>query len=311
MIKMIDLFAGAGGFRLASEQNNLECVFTCEIDKFARKTYEHNFTGRIEAHDIKDVKTLPDHNILMAGFPCPAFSLAGINTRRYLNQPSGFEHPTGSLFFEIIRLAKLSNPDVLLLENVKNLVNHNKGKTFSIMRAALESLNYNVYYKVIDSRYYVQQRRERIFIVATKFNKEFIFPDIPVQPVFNLSNILESNVSDKYTLSDRWWQGLKNHKTKHKKRGNGFGYKLVHNNYSNPLPTLVASNPERTLLYQPYKNPRKLTPREQARLMGFPDSFEFPVSNTQAYRQMGNSVVVPVIYDIIKTIKGTYYECKN
>ena len=313
MYTFIDLFAGIGGMRLAYEQNDCKCVFSSEIDKFCQQTYFANFS-ETPYGDISTIpaKEIPDHDILVAGFPCQPFSIAGIAKRNTLGRATGFEDKTqGTLFFEICRILKEKRPKAFMLENVKNLVSHNKGKTFQIIKDSLNELNYKIFYKVLDGQDFVPQHRERIIIVG--FDKErygenisFEFNITPLNPKPTIKDILELDVDDKYTLSDKLWHGLIAHAARHKAAGHGFGFSIAPlNGISATLPARYYKDGANILIEQVKKNPRKLTPRECARLQGFPDTFKIVVSNTQAYKQFGNSVVVPLISNIAKLIITT------
>jgi DNA (cytosine-5)-methyltransferase 1 len=332
----VDLFAGIGGTRLAYQNLGGKSVFTSEWDKFAKRTYERNF-GEVPFGDITKIneKDIPDHDILLAGFPCQPFSIAGVSKKNSLRRKHGFLDETqGTLFFDIARIIKEKRPDAFMLENVKNLQSHDKGKTFQVIRETLEAeegLNYSIYYSVIDGKHFVSQHRERIFIVG--FNREkykgqesIDFKSITENPdkikyhlykkqsdkytlSEKISEILENNPDDKYTLSDKLWNYLKDYSKKHKSKGNGFGYGLVDlNGISRTLSARYFKDGSEILIPQKNKNPRKLTPRECARLMGFPDNFEIPVSNNQAYKQFGNSIIVPLAeavgQQIIKNLKS-------
>lgn len=306
----IDLFSGIGGFRLAFERSGATCIFSSEINKFSRETYRANFYDTPEGDITKiPASSVPDHDILTAGFPCQPFSIAGVSKRNSLGQEHGFRDRTqGTLFFEIARIIEAKHPAVFLLENVKNLRSHNRGTTFRVIAETLTGLGYNVSTRVLDAANYVPQHRERIFVVGFRAdispNIEFEFP-IPSKRTVRLADILEENVDDKYTLTDRLWKYLQDHKEKHRKKGNGFGYGLVDPNTDGVTRTLSAryyKDGSEILIRQDGKNPRRLTPRECARLMGFDDSFVIPVSDTQAYRQFGNSVVVPLVEDLAKNI---------
>lgn len=305
----IDLFAGIGGMRLGFENNEGKCVFSSEWDKFSQQTYFKNF-GEIPLGDITliDEKEIPDHDILLAGFPCQPFSIAGVSKKNSLGRDHGFLDKTqGTLFFDIVRILKHKRPKVFLLENVKNLTTHDKKRTFKVIKESLEDLGYNIYYQVINGKHYVPQNRERIYIVGmdqSVYGKEriFEFPDLP-QKNHIISDILEEKVDEKYTLTDKQWDYLKRYKEKHTARGNGFGYGLVSlDGIARTLSARYYKDGSEILIPQKDKNPRKLTPRECARLQGFPDDFKILVSNTQAYKQFGNSVVVPLVEDIAKQI---------
>lgn len=319
----IDLFAGIGGTRIGFEKVGGKCVFSCEWDKYCQITYEKNFgnkpVGDIRAVDVKDI---PPYDILVAGFPCQPFSLAGVSKKNSLGRPTGFLDKTqGTLFFEVARILKgyvdkntnrTVKPKAFLLENVKNLITHDKGRTFNIIRNTLDELGYKVFYKVIDAVDYVPQHRERIFIVG--FNTEiygkdikFSFPEKPDTPQPVLKDILDEKVDDKYTLSDKLWSYLQEYAKKHKAKGNGFGYGLADiNGHSRTLSARYHKDGSEILIPQDGKNPRKLTPRECSRLMGFPKDFIIEVSNTQAYHQFGNSVVVPVVEAVAGKIVNVF-----
>lgn len=304
--KMIDLFAGIGGIRLGFQlHGNIQTVFSSEWDKFSQRTYYANF-GEIPEGDITiiDEKEVPEHDILVAGFPCQAFSQAGLK--------KGFSDTRGTLFFDIARIINEKRPKMFLLENVKNLVSHNKGKTFKVIQKTLEELNYSVFWSVLRARDFgVPQNRERIYIVGFdkmqyKNNIIFTFPEPTNEPT-SLKLILESNVDSKYTISDTLWAGHQRRKIEHKKKGNGFGYSLFDENspYTNTISARYYKDGSEILIAQKNKNPRKITPREAARLQGFPEKFRIPVSDTQAYKQFGNSVAVPVIYKIAEKMLQT------
>ncbi len=299
----IDLFAGIGGTRLAFERAGGLCVFSSEWDSHAQRTYEANFGDR-PAGDITKIDTfsIPQHDVLVAGFPCQPFSIAGVTKHRALGNEDGFRHKTqGTLFFEVARIIEESRPRAFFLENVKNLVSHDQGRTFATIISTLrDELKYDVHYRVIDAQGVVPQHRERIYIVGFRRPVDFQFPEIPEKPV-PVSTILEPNVPERYTLTEHLWNYLQAYARKHRSRGNGFGFGLV--DLSKPTRTLSAryyKDGSEILIPQEGKPPRRLTPRECARLMGFPDTFRIPVSDTQAYRQFGNSVVVPVVEAIAK-----------
>ncbi|MDC4182225.1 DNA (cytosine-5-)-methyltransferase [Mycoplasma bradburyae] len=300
---MIDLFSGIGGTRLGFQlTNKVKSIFSSEIDKFAIKTYKANF-GDQPFGDITKInnKDIPKHDILVAGFPCQAFSQAG--------KKLGFNDTRGTLFFEIARILEYRRPKAFLLENVKNLINHDKKKTFQVILKTLNELDYYVVHKVLKARDFgVPQNRERIYIVG--FDKkqvhnyqEFTMPQ-PTNEETKLGDILEKNINDKYTLSDKLWDGHKRRKEEHKIKGNGFGYTTYSANdkYTNTLSSRYYKDGSEILIKQKNKNPRKITPREAARLQGFPEEFIIPVSDTQAYKQFGNSVCVRVINAIAKEI---------
>lgn len=306
----IDLFAGIGGMRLGFEAAGGHCVYSNEWDKYSKQTYFANFS-ELPADDITkvDEKDIPNHDILVAGFPCQPFSIAGVSKKNSLGRETGFEDKTqGTLFFDVCRIIKEKRPKAFLLENVKNLTSHDKGKTFRIIQEALKELNYHVFYKVLDGKHFVPQHRERIFIVG--FDKERYGEDVDFDfsleensPKPLIKDILEKEVADKYTLSDKLWLYLREYAEKHKKKGNGFGFGMADlEGVSRTLSARYYKDGSEILIPQEGKNPRKLTPRECARLQGFPESFKIPVSDTRAYMQFGNSVVVPLVEQIAKKI---------
>lgn len=324
----IDLFAGIGGTRLGFESVGGKCVFTSEWNEYSKKTYQANFGE--EEHFIGDIvpyatKDIPDHDVLLAGFPCQPFSIAGVSKKNALGQPHGFECMTqGTLFFDVARILAAKRPKAFMLENVKNLVSHNKGHTFQVIRNTLEDeLGYQVFWKVIDGQLWVPQHRERIIIVGFREKTEFSWDDLVIpqnQPL--LKDILhpedgsepeehpyttgiKATVHPKYTLSDHLWKYLQDYAAKHKARGNGFGYGLVtKNDVARTLSARYYKDGSEILVSRGgRKNPRRLTPRECARLMGFDDKFRIVVSDTQAYKQFGNSVVVPLIKAVAQLMK--------
>lgn len=306
----IDLFAGIGGMRLAFEEAGGECVYSNEWNKFSQQTYMANF-GDMPDGDITQVNAddIPNHDVLVAGFPCQPFSIAGVSKKNSLGRATGFADKTqGTLFFDVCRILEAKRPKAFMLENVKNLCSHDKGKTFKVITESLNELGYEVFYKVIDGQAFVPQHRERIIIVG--FDRErygsffdFEFNIIPKEPKPVIADILEKEVSEKYTLSDKLWIYLQNYAAKHKAAGNGFGYGIAPlDGVSRTLSARYYKDGSEVLIEQDGKNPRKLTPRECARLQGFPDSFAIPVSDTQAYRQFGNSVVVPLMAAVAKLI---------
>ena len=292
--------------RLGFEAAGCRCVFSSDWDIPAQKTYAANF-GETPAGDIRAVASseIPDHRILLAGFPCQPFSISGVSKKNSLGRAHGFRDRTqGTLFFEVARIIGDKQPDAFVLENVKNLKGHDKGKTFKVILQTLEEeLGYSVDYKVLDASAFVPQHRERIFIVGFRQPRRFDWPSArSAQP--RIADILEPSPSDKYTLSNRLWAYLQGYAKKHREAGNGFGFGLV-------KPSGIA----RTLSARYYKdgseilipgrnghNPRRMTPRECARLMGFPEGFKIVVSDTQAYKQFGNSVVVPLTEAIAKQV---------
>ncbi|MBP0017354.1 MAG: DNA (cytosine-5-)-methyltransferase [Cyanobacteria bacterium SBLK] len=299
--KFIDLFAGIGGFRLALDSLGCKCVFSSEWNKFSQQTYQANFEGEIFGDLTKiPVQNIPDFDILTAGFPCQPFSIAGVTKHNALGSKHGFEHETqGTLFFEIARILKEKRPKCFILENVKNLQSHNKGKTFAVILKTLEEeLGYQTYHQILDARSVVPQNRKRIFIVGFSQPTAFTFPKLPnLNP--KIKDILDAKVDAKYTLSDHLWQYLQDYAAKHREKGNGFGYGLTNlDGIARTLSARYYKDGAEILIPQNEKNPRRLTPRECARLMGFPDRFKIPVSDTQAYRQFGNAVV-PIVVKVI------------
>lgn len=303
----IDLFAGIGGFRYSFQKAGGKCVFTSEWDKNAKKTYEANF-GEVPFGDITkvDEKQIPGHDILLGGFPCQPFSLAGVSKKNSLGRKHGFADETqGTLFYDIVRILKEKRPKAFLLENVKNLKSHDKGNTFRIIFETLKELGYDVSEKIINAKYYVPQGRERIYIVG--FNKEYLkenfaefkYPENPKKEK-RIGDILELNPAAKYTLTDNLWKYLQEYAAKHKRQGNGFGFGLV--DLEKPSRTLSAryykDGAEILIPQGPELNPRRLTPEECRSLMGYPADFVIRgngVSDMQLYRQFGNSVAVPVV----------------
>ena len=307
----IDLFAGIGGFRSALEEIGGKCVFSSEWNKFSRTTYAANYGDEPEG-DITNIdeRTIPDHDILSAGFPCQPFSIAGVSKKNSLGRPHGFlDELQGNLFFNIAKILKEKRPKAFILENVKNLVTHDKKKTFKVIRETLTAeLGYRIFWKVVDAAYYVPQHRERIIIVGFRGDifpdPDFRFPE-PVRRNIKVKDILDPSVPDKYTISDHLWQYLQEYAEKHRKKGNGFGYGLVDPEKDAITRTLSAryyKDGAEILIKQSGKNPRRLTPEECRRLMGFPEGFIIPVSDNQAYRQFGNAVVPAVIRDVGKKV---------
>ena len=306
----IDLFAGIGGMRLAYENVGGRCVYSNEWNKYSQQTYYANF-GEQPVGDITkvDAKTIPDHDILVAGFPCQPFSIAGVSKKISLGRKTGFEDKTqGTLFFDVCRILKEKRPKAFMLENVKNLKSHDKGRTFKTILESLDELKYKVFFAVLDGQNFVPQHRERIIIVGFDMERygddiEFDFDITPVNPKPVMRDILEKKVDDKYTLSDNLWTYLQNYAAKHRAAGNGFGYGIAPlDGVSRTISARYHKDGSEILIAQKGKNPRRLTPRECARLQGFPESFVIPVSDTQAYRQFGNSVVVPLIENVAKLI---------
>lgn len=310
----IDLFAGIGGLRIAAEKAGGKCIFTSEWNKYAQHTYMANFPNdnHLISGDITQIRTdeIPNHNLLVAGFPCQPFSIAGVSKKNSLGQQHGFESKTqGTLFFDIARIISEKKPEAFLLENVKNLISHNKGNTFKVIMNVLEDeLGYQVFHKVLDAQHFLPQHRERIIIVG--FSKESKFSwnhlDLPEKGRITMKQILEpeEEINPKYILSDKLWDYLQSYALKHKRKGNGFGYGLItENDICRTLSARYYKDGSEILVYRGAKrNPRRLTPRECARIMGFNDQFVIPVSDTQAYKQFGNSVAVPLFSHITQMI---------
>ena len=325
----IDLFAGIGGLRRGFETQNGRCVFTSEWDRFAVRTYKANFPDSEDVHgDITKVlpTDIPDHDLLLAGFPCQPFSLAGVSKKNSLGREHGFRDKTqGTLFFNVVKILEAKRPKAFLLENVKNLRSHDSGRTYSVIVGALRELGYRVKADVVDARSWVPQKRERIFLVGFAENVAFSFDELrrptsaptlrdvlhapheEPEPPFTVQHRGKTVVDPRYTLSDHLWQYLQDYAAKHRAKGNGFGCSVFGpGDVARTLSARYHKDGSEILIAQPRKNPRRLTPRECARLMGF-DSltrgpFELPVSDTQAYRQFGNSVVVPLIESLAELI---------
>lgn len=306
----IDLFAGIGGMRIAFDRAGGQCVYSSEWNKYSQQTYFANFGQQPEGDITKvDEADIPDHDILVAGFPCQPFSIAGVSKKNSMGRATGFEDKTqGTLFFDVCRILNKKRPKAFMLENVKNLCSHDKGRTFKVIRESLEELDYEIFYKVLDGQSYVPQHRERILIIGfdrkrygKNINFEFNLAPCDSKPV--MRDILDKEVPDKYTLSDKLWTYLQNYAAKHKAAGNGFGYGIAPlDGVSRTLSARYYKDGSEILIAQKGKNPRRLTPRECARLQGFPDTFKIPVSDTQAYQQFGNSVVVPLMGEVAKLI---------
>jgi len=300
-IKIIDLFAGIGGIRLGFENasdNDIECVFTSEWDKYSQQTYLANFNDFKVYGDITQISEdlIPKHDILLAGFPCQPFSQAGLK--------KGFSDTRGTLFFDIERILISKKPQMFLLENVKQLRGHDQGRTLKTILSHLKRIGYNnVQYEVLRARDFgLPQNRERIYIVGFLDDSiKFEFPKPTFEPT-RVGNILEETVEEKYTISDKLWAGHQRRKRENKLKGKGFGYGMVteDSEYTNTISARYYKDGSEILIYQDGQNPRKLTPREAARLQGFPETFKIPVSNTQAYRQFGNSVPVKVVEKVAK-----------
>ena len=327
--RFIDLFAGIGGLRKAMESVGGRCVFTSEWDKFAQQTYLANFPdNRLIAGDIRtvDAAAVPDHDVLVAGFPCQPFSIAGVSKKNALGRQHGFDDETqGTLFFDVLRILLHHRPAAFLLENVKNLKNHDRGRTFEVIRRKLEdNLGYTLHTRIIDAAHFVPQHRERIVIVGFREEVTFSFDDVDLpkrghrvmRDILHPENGLEAPerhytigddaiVSDKYTLTDKLWQYLRDYAAKHRAKGNGFGFGLVHgDSVARTLSARYYKDGSEILVSRGEgRNPRRLTPRECARLMGYEEGFRIPVSDTQAYKQFGNSVAVPVFTEVARLMR--------
>lgn len=324
----IDLFAGIGGIRRGFEAIGGHCVFTSEWNKYAQQTYQANFRDNHAPHgDITGIHTddIPDHDVLLAGFPCQPFSIAGVSKKNALGRLHGFLDETqGTLFFDVARILKAKRPAAFLLENVKNLTSHDKGRTFEVILKTLDELGYHVWHKVIDAQHFVPQHRERIVIVGFRGDVPFNWDDLqlPAKGSIRLNSILhredgsekaeppytqgeQARVNEKYTLTDKLWQYLQGYAEKHKAAGNGFGFGLVTpDDIARTLSARYFKDGSEILISQgPSRNPRRLTPRECARLMGYSDDFKIPVSDTQAYKQFGNSVAVPVFEAVARIME--------
>lgn len=323
--EFIDLFAGIGGMRLGFESVGGRCVFTSEWNDYAQKTYRANFVSdHLLAGDITQIQAadIPEHDVLLAGFPCQPFSIAGVSKKNALNRPHGFLDETqGTLFFDLARIITHHRPRAFLLENVKNLVNHDKGNTFRVIHRVLtQELGYHIHYRVVDARSWVPQHRERILIVGFREATAFDFDHLSIPDPLNgprLGAILHpedgseaaenpytqgdlATISPKYILTDHLWNYLQGYAEKHRQKGNGFGFGLVGPaDVTRTLSARYYKDGSEILVRREGRNPRRLTPRECARLMGFDQPgrkpFVIPVSDTQAYKQFGNAVVVPVI----------------
>lgn len=323
----VDLFAGIGGLRKAFGSIGGHCVFTSEYNKFAQETYQANFRDNHpifgDITELRDPREVPDHDVLLAGFPCQPFSIAGVSKKNALGRNHGFACETqGTLFFDVARILAAKQPAAFLLENVKNLQGHDKGRTFEvIMRTLQDELGYRVWHRIIDAQHFVPQHRERIVIVGFREDVPFSWDDLALPPkgAFRMADILhpedgserpeppytlgpKAAVNGKYVLTDHLWRYLRDYADKHRAKGNGFGFGLVGpEDVSRTLSARYFKDGSEILVSRGKgKNPRRLTPRECARLMGYPDDFKIPVSDTQAYKQFGNSVAVPVFQEVAR-----------
>lgn len=333
----IDLFAGIGGIRRGFEAAGGECVFTSEWDKFAQISYSANFEDRHKiSGDITKINTseIPDHDVLLAGFPCQPFSIAGVSKKNALGRPHGFLDQTqGTLFFDVARIIRDKKPAAFLLENVKNLTRHDNGRTFeTIMNVLSNDLGYQVETRVVSAHPFVPQKRERILIAGFREQTDFTWDDfrVPENPPPTLGSILhtqdgtelpelpytigkKAKVAEKYTLTPKLWEYLQNYAVKHKAAGNGFGFGLVGaTDVARTLSARYYKDGSEILISQGRnKRPRRLTPREAARIMGYPDSYSIVVSDVQAYKQFGNSVVVPVMIEAARIMKPFIMQVKK
>ena len=315
----IDLFAGIGGMRLAYESAGGHCVYSNEWNKYSQQTYYANFGVQPDGDITKvEASSIPDHDILVAGFPCQPFSIAGVSKKQSLGRATGFEDKTqGTLFFDICRILKAKRPKAFMLENVKNLCSHDKGRTFKVIQESLSELNYKIFFEILDGKHYVPQHRERIVIVGFDMERygediDFKFDLKPLDTPPVVRDILENNVDNKYTLSDKLWDYLQNYAAKHREAGNGFGFGIAPlDGITRTISARYYKDGSEILIAQEGRNPRRLTPRECARLQGFPDAFKIPVSDTQAYKQFGNSVVVPLMGEVAKLVVHKLEEMDN
>ncbi|MEZ0604732.1 DNA (cytosine-5-)-methyltransferase [Paraburkholderia sp. IW21] len=329
--RFIDLFAGIGGIRMGFEAHGGDCVFTSEWNDFSTKTYRENYPAGGEHALIGDIvsfpaEDVPSHDVLLGGFPCQPFSIAGVSKKNALGRPHGFECTTqGTLFFDVARIIAAKRPAAFLLENVKNLLSHDKGRTFDVILQTLrDELGYEVHYRVVDGQHFTPQHRERIIIVGFRGRTSFSWDDLRLpESGPRLGSILHrtdgsepvlpwdhdrffdhaaNRVQPKYTLTPNLWTYLQNYAAKHRAAGNGFGFGMAYpDSVTRTLSARYHKDGSEILVHQGEQSrPRRLTPRECARLMGFPDTFRIPVSDTQAYRQFGNSVVMPVMREVAR-----------
>jgi DNA (cytosine-5)-methyltransferase 1 len=299
----IDLFAGIGGFRLALQHLGGKCVYTSEWDKYAQKTYQAWF-GDLPEGDIRSIEptSIPDHDVLAAGFPCQPFSIAGVSKKNSLGRAHGFDDvKQGNLFFVLADIIRAKRPPVLFLENVKNLQSHDGGRTWAVIEKTLKELQYHVFPKIIDAAGWVPQHRERMYIVC--FNREYFperpmfqFPTYDVSRGPKLATILETSPDSRYTLTEHLWKYLQGYAEKHRLKGNGFGFGIGDpQGIARTLSARYYKDGSEILIRQRGRNPRRLTPSECAKLMGFPEHLPIVVSDTQAYKQFGNAVVPKVV----------------
>lgn len=333
--RFVDLFAGIGGTRLAFERSGGQCVFTSEWNKYAEQTYRENFDDGRADHDfvgdITQVRTsdIPDHDVLVAGFPCQPFSLAGVSKKNSMGRPHGFDDKTqGTLFRDVARILAEKRPRAFMLENVRNLVSHDGGRTFEIIMEVLEQdLDYKVSWRVVDASPWVPQKRRRIILVGFDGSTDFDFDNTRVPDAHpTLQSILHpedgtelpeppftygrrARVDQRYTLTPRLWDFLRDYRDKHQRAGHGFGYSVFEpHEVARTLSARYYKDGSEILISRgPRSRPRRLTPRECARLMGFPSDFQIPVSDSQAYKQFGNSVVVPLIESVAQEIRRSMW----
>ncbi|CAE6712938.1 DNA (cytosine-5-)-methyltransferase [Paraburkholderia nemoris] len=329
--RFIDLFAGIGGIRMGFEAHGGDCVFTSEWNDFSTKTYRENYPPGGDHSLIGDIvsfpaEEVPSHDVLLGGFPCQPFSIAGVSKKNALGRPHGFECTTqGTLFFDVARIIAAKRPAAFLLENVKNLLSHDKGRTFDVILQTLrDELGYEVHYRVVDGQHFTPQHRERIIIVGFRGQTSFSWDDLRLpengprlgsilhrtdgsEPVLpwdhdRFFDHASKRVQPKYSLTPNLWTYLQNYAAKHRAAGNGFGFGMAYpDSVTRTLSARYHKDGSEILVYQGEQlRPRRLTPRECARLMGFPDTFRIPVSDTQAYRQFGNSVVMPVMREVAR-----------
>lgn len=310
-LTFIDLFAGIGGIRTGFEKAGFTCVYSNEYDNSAAATYRANFGDDIDTRDIRDVpvEEIPAHDVLCAGFPCQPFSVAGVSARNGLNRPHGFkDKKQGNLFFEILRIVDHHKPSIIFLENVANFEKHDKGNTLKRVKNELEKRGYSFNYEVFDASLRVPQRRKRLYMVASLYQQHKFKKIKEVKR--KVSEILEANPDPKHTISDLLWSSHQARTERNRLKGNGFRHNIVDvNGIANTLTSRYGKDGRENLVMQSDKNPRMLTPRECARLMGFKDTFILPETKTPAYRQLGNSVCVPIIEELAQQVYDHIAEC--
>jgi DNA (cytosine-5)-methyltransferase 1 len=303
MIKFIDLFCGIGAFHQALSIYNAKCVFACDFNREAQKTYFLNYNIMPEGDiEMVDEYSIPSYDILCAGFPCHPFSQGG--------QKKAFEDPRSNSFFSLIKFVDVQKPKVIVLENVKHLISINGGNAFKVIKDKLTEQGYNVFHKIIDSKNWVPQSRNRLYIIALNKNHfndvVFEFPNPPEKPLYTLNQIIKPNNDQSLLLKNGTWSYLLKHKNDMHEQGYGYGYTVIDENtqHTRTITARYAKDGSECLIAQKYKNPRRLSPREGLDLMGFPKSFTFPasVSYTNKFKLIGNSIVVPVLTDIMKPV---------